>query len=91
MPDLYFYRDPEETKKEEANEAIEDKRDVFDAGSTKPEDFSAGIPGTEPMKIDFKFQQIDDWAAASSNVEGGQATEGQQPAGTEWGTSTGNW
>ncbi|CAD5225844.1 unnamed protein product [Bursaphelenchus xylophilus] len=91
MPDLYFYRDPEETKKEEVGETVEDKRDVFDAGSTKPEDFSTGIPGTEPMKIDFKFKQIDDWAAASDPTQGGEAGE-QTATGTEWGTAAGsNW
>lgn len=94
MPDLYFYRDPEEQKKEEAGEIIEEKRDVFDAGSTKPEDFTSGIPGTEPMKLDFKFQQIDDWAAAS-NLEATTATQAAPanppaPAGTEWGAG-GQW
>ncbi|CAD5218408.1 unnamed protein product [Bursaphelenchus okinawaensis] len=88
MPDLYFYRDPEETKKEEAGETTEDKRDVFDAGNTRQEDFTTGIPGTEPMKIDFKFQQIDDWAAASSDQPQGQ---GEQAATTEWGASGSGW
>lgn len=41
MPDLYFYRDPEEQKKEEAIEEVDEKReaDVFE-GSSKPADVS---------------------------------------------------
>ena len=38
MPDLYFYRDPEEQKKEEAGEEGEEKRDVFADGTAKPEE-----------------------------------------------------
>lgn len=39
MPDLYFYRDPEEQKKDEAGEEEAEKRegDVFE-GSSKPAD-----------------------------------------------------
>jgi hypothetical protein len=39
MPDLYFYRDPEEQKKDEVGEEADDKReaDVFE-GSSKPAD-----------------------------------------------------
>ena len=29
----------------------------------------ASVPGTEPLKADFKFQRIDDWAAASGVVD----------------------
>ncbi|KAI6228523.1 ANAPC4-WD40 domain-containing protein [Aphelenchoides besseyi] len=68
MPDLYFYRDPEEQKKEEIGEEIEEKRDVFAEGNLKTEDFNPSVPGTEPMKMDFQYQRIDDWAAASEHV-----------------------
>jgi small subunit ribosomal protein SAe len=77
MPDLYFYRDPEEQKKEEAaGEEAEEKRDAFDTANAKIEDFNPSVPGTEPMKMDFQYQRIDDWAAASEHVA-------EQPAATE--------
>jgi len=91
MPDLYFYRDPEEQKKEEAGEEVEQKggADVFDVAKT--EEYNAPtIPGTEPMKLDFKYQQIDDWAAASNEVIGQPADPAAAPAPaqtTEWGAA----
>jgi len=97
MPDLYFYRDPEEQKKEEAGEEVEQKgADVFDVAGAKAEDYNAPtIPGTEPMKLDFKFQQIDDWAAASNEMTGQPADPAAVPApatATEWGaTAADTW
>lgn len=90
MPDLYFFRDPEEQKKEEAGEGEEKRADVFDAGSLKPEDFTTQIPGTEPMKLEFKFQQIDDWAAASNLDNIGADATGTATS-TDWGAANSAW
>jgi len=96
MPDLYFYRDPEETKKEEAGEEAEEKRpDGFDAANAKPDDFIVPISGNEPLA--FQPQYIENWAAASYEPEEKPA-EPQAPAatapttaaaGTEWNSGTG--
>jgi len=95
MPDLYFYRDPEEQKKDEIEETEEKQADVFE-GSSKPTDFNAPIPGEDP-KLNFQYERIADWAAAS-NIE----MTAEQPAttevttapggGTNWGEAAGdNW
>lgn len=88
MPDLYFYRDPEEQKKEEVGEEVEEKRDVFTEGNLKTEDFNPPVPGTEPMKMDFQYQRIDDWAAASEHVaEAAPLEPTPAPAATNWTTA----
>ncbi|KAI6183871.1 40S ribosomal protein SA [Aphelenchoides bicaudatus] len=89
MPDLYFYRDPEEQKKDEAGEEeVEKREDVFE-GSSKPADFNAPIPGEDP-KINFQYERIADWAAASNlEMTGEQQAEGvPATGGTNWGANT---
>lgn len=55
MPDLYFYRDPQEAEKEEAAEAVE---------TTKQEEYVT-VPSTG---LDFdNVNEIKDWAAESAN------------------------
>jgi len=93
MPDLYFYRDPEEQEKEqEALEVTrEPKEPTWGAStleSTKPEEFP--VAAAEPVKLDFQIPAIEDWAAASS-WDSAQATAGAAPQG-QWGaTNDGNW
>jgi len=89
MPDLYFYRDPEEQKKDEIGEEVEEKReaDVFE-GSSKPTDFNAPIPGEDP-KLNFQYERIADWAAASNMEMTEQPAEINATAGTDWGNAAG--
>jgi small subunit ribosomal protein SAe len=90
MPDLYFYRDPEEQKKDEIGEEAEEKReDVFE-GSSKPADFNAPIPGEDP-KINFQYERIVDWAAASNEMTGQAQEVGAVEGATDtWGNTGGN-
>ncbi|KAI6227776.1 40S ribosomal protein SA [Aphelenchoides fujianensis] len=77
MPDLYFYRDPEDDKKREEVAAVEEE---------KPEPAPAEEWGATPFDgpqapAEFQPQLISDWAAASEDV--GQAAAqppAQQPA-----------
>jgi len=89
MPDLYFYRDPEEQKKDEVGEEVEEKReaDVFE-GSSKPADFNAPIPGEDP-KINFQYERIADWAAASNLEITEKPQEAVAAGGTNWGQTDG--
>jgi small subunit ribosomal protein SAe len=93
MPDLYFYRDPEEQEKEqEALEVTrEPKEPTWGAStleSTKPEEFP--VAAAEPVKLDFQMPAIEDWAAASS--WDAQATAGAAAPQGQWGaTNDGNW
>jgi len=88
MPDLYFYRDPEEQKKDEAGEEADEKRDDVFEGSSKPADFNAPIPGEDP-KINFQYERIADWAAASTNLDiGGEPQQEVGATGTNWGAAT---
>lgn len=56
MPDLYFFRDPQEQEKEEPTEMRE--KEPWAGG--QEESFTA-----EPVKLDFQVPHIEDWAAAS--------------------------
>jgi len=97
MPDLYFYRDPEEQEKEtEALEVTrEPKEPTWGASAiegVKPEEFPVTA---EPVKLDFQMPAIEDWAAASS-WDAGQAGAAPAapaaPQGGQWGAaSEGNW
>lgn len=102
MPDLYFYRDPEEQEKEEAVESREIKEPFGAAPApemAKPEDFQpiGVVPGKEPgapQKIDFSsVQEVGDWAQETANWDRQQQTDPAKQG--EWGAAppatTGNW
>uniref|UniRef100_A0A183CIL1 Small ribosomal subunit protein uS2 n=1 Tax=Globodera pallida TaxID=36090 RepID=A0A183CIL1_GLOPA len=67
MPDLYFYRDPQEQEKEGAEEGEADTTAKEGWGGTQAmeavPDFGGGQ--AEPIKLDFDVPHITDWAAAS--------------------------
>ena len=71
MPDLYFYRDPQEQEKEEAVEvpAVAEAEFINDAVDVAP-DFSAPV-------------DIKDWATETANWQQTKATEGDASA--QWG------
>lgn len=75
MPDLYFYRDPQEAEKEEAAEAP-----IIEAAPAYVNDDSAadGAPG------DFSAPDIKDWAAETANYLSGKEGEAAAP---QWGAA----
>lgn len=99
MPDLYFYRDPQEQEKEEPTEP-EQKEWTAPQIEGGPE----YVGPTEPVKLDFDVPHITDWAAASEwNPAPAPAQEAattatappssqpqqQETKDDEWGASTG--
>ncbi|TKR68251.1 hypothetical protein L596_024257 [Steinernema carpocapsae] len=77
MPDLYFYRDPEEQEKEEQ----------VNLGITEGKPEETFHEEAEPVKIKFDVPEVGDWAQASSNWEG--PNEGAQaPGQSDWTTTT---
>jgi hypothetical protein len=65
MPDLYFYRDPQEQEKEEPVEP-EQKDQGWSAPAMETGGGSFGaVAHAEPVKLDFDVPLIQDWAAAS--------------------------
>jgi len=91
MPDLYFYRDPEEAEKEEL-------ADVRGEETTKDDRWGqaiapdAGLRDEAPSKADagklpmpFEVPKISDWATETQQWTAGQATQGEQPAAGDWG------
>jgi len=94
MPDLYFYRDPQEQEKEEPVETREKE-----SGAWPQEEFAQSA---EPVKLDFQVPHIEDWAAASSWTEppaqSAPAPEPQAVAVTaaaaptdDWGANSSGW
>merc|ERR1712007_403588 len=83
MPDLFFYRDPEEVEKEEREKA----EAAAESQMVKAPDFvapGAAAPAVAPYQVteDWAAQtETSDWAAASANP-----AESQQ--GNSWGGST---
>ncbi|KAI6187041.1 40S ribosomal protein SA [Aphelenchoides besseyi] len=67
MPDLYFYRDPEEEKKREELEAAGKVEAQHPVEIAPPEDWNAA-PIESYQQMEFQPQVIDDWAAASEDV-----------------------
>jgi len=92
MPDLYFYRDPEEQEKEqEVAEVIREPKEPTWGGSaidtSKPDEFPTTA---EPVKLDFQMPAIEDWAAASS-WDNNQPAAPAAPQG-QWGApADNNW
>lgn len=102
MPDLYFYRDPQEQEKEDQTETRDDQRKEAWSNQidSKPDDFPITGAGGEAVKLDFAVPHIEDWAAASTWTDappGAVVPAAAAPApatggdGTEWGASTGAW
>uniref|UniRef100_A0A914HL26 Small ribosomal subunit protein uS2 n=1 Tax=Globodera rostochiensis TaxID=31243 RepID=A0A914HL26_GLORO len=67
MPDLYFYRDPQEQEKEGVEEGEADITAKEGWGGTQPMEAVPEFGGgqAEPIKLDFDVPHITDWAAAS--------------------------
>jgi len=103
MPDLYFYRDPQEQEKEvevETRDKVEPWAEAQLEGP-RPDEFPiTAAASAEPVKLDFQVPHIDDWAAASTweqppaapTAVQPEVQQQQQPANTsdDWGTS-GGW
>jgi small subunit ribosomal protein SAe len=99
MPDLYFYRDPQEQEKE-AEEA-RDKEPWTEAQmeAPRPDEFPiTAAASADPVKLDFQVPHIEDWAAASTWEQPAAAPaapavqEQQTAAADEWGaTGGGGW
>lgn len=103
MPDLYFYRDPQELEKEGEGETREERAFTH---QEKADEFGIAATGGEPVKLDFQVPHIDDWAAASNweqPGEGGVSAPAIQPAAqtaaqaaapqdsSNWGTGDSGW
>ena len=95
MPDLYFYRDPQEQEKEDQVETRDDRKDWTTQLDGVKDEFPITAAGGEPVKLDFQVPQIEDWAAAS-NWEGAPQAGANVPAvqdeaaaapTTEWGAT----
>jgi len=65
MPDLYFFRDPQEAEKEVAEMETEGQKDMaWGTQALEPSGMDFGAP-VEPVKLDLDVPHIQDWAAAS--------------------------
>lgn len=99
MPDLYFYRDPQEQEKEEQTEQRDERKEAWVQIEGAKDEFPITAAGGEPVKLDFQVPHIDDWAAASNWVEpqqptgqpGTQQSTTNKPAESpaEWGGASG--
>jgi small subunit ribosomal protein SAe len=96
MPDLYFYRDPEETEKEEPTVADQKKDDYvqeYNAADAYPQEqvteWGADVPAAVPVQQGYKAPGPEDWSATDTGEwAGGSAA----PVATDWGgSSADNW
>jgi len=92
MPDLYFYRDPQEQEKEEQVETRDEHKDVWatplDGGK---DDFATSAAGGDTVKLDFQVPHIEDWAAASTwEQPAAQAPIATNDPASDWTTSAGS-
>uniref|UniRef100_A0A183BQX9 Small ribosomal subunit protein uS2 n=1 Tax=Globodera pallida TaxID=36090 RepID=A0A183BQX9_GLOPA len=82
MPDLYFYRDPQEQEKEGVEEGEADTTAKEGWGGNQSmevlPDFAGGQ--AEPLKLDLDVPLITDWAAASSDWNTAAAVPTEQQA-----------
>ena len=106
MPDLFFYRDPEEAEKEEAarQEALASAALAANAPikAAEPENWGEDMttdwsnepaPGNVPAAAvaGVKYQVTDDWASSAKTTDWAEDTPAPAaPAGEEWGGSS-NW
>ncbi|MFH4978186.1 hypothetical protein AB6A40_004895 [Gnathostoma spinigerum] len=94
MPDLYFYRDPEEQEKEETAELHEPKEPSWGAAQMpempKHDEYQAVGAENVPQKLDFTTvpEQMD-WAQETATWAGQQT----EPSQADWGAakSDANW
>jgi len=93
MPDLYFYRDPEEVEKEEA--AVEGPKDggegeawAGDQPAQPVTDWSTEAPLVAPVPIQPGYGTTEDWGA---ETDWAAATATTAPAAGEWGGAAENW
>jgi len=107
MPDLYFYRDPQEEKEVDLTETRDDQRKDTTWSNQldgKPDDFPITGAAGEPVKLGFTVEHIDDWAAASTWEQpaiqpdaagpppaAATTTTAPPPVESEWGASGGGW
>jgi len=86
MPDLYFYRDPEEADKEEQAEVREETKDDRWGQTSVPEPAALKIdeaPKPDGSKLTFDMPTIGDWATETQQWTAGQA-QAEQPT-SDWG------
>jgi len=89
MPDLYFYRDPEESEKEEPTVADQKKDDYvqeYNAADAYPQEqvteWGADVPTAVPVAQGYKAPE--DWSATDT----GEWAASSAPVAAEWGGST---
>jgi len=102
MPDLYFYRDPEEAEKEEQAEVRGDEvKDSDRWGQTIAPEAAVREEGKDAaskadaskLPMSFEVPKISDWATETQQWTAGQATQAEQPSG-DWGGASsrpGGW
>ena len=106
MPDLFFYRDPEEAEKEEAarQEALASAALAANAPvkAAEPENWGEDMttdwanepaPGNVPVAAaaGVKYQVTDDWSSSAKATDWAEDTPAPAaPAGEQWGGSS-NW
>lgn len=96
MPDLYFYRDPEETEKEEqaGAEAVKGVKDEYvpeynAADAYVPAEVTdwAAEAAAAAVPVQPGYKPSDDW----SGTDVGEWSSTAAPVATEWGGTTDNW
>jgi len=95
MPDLYFYRDPQEQEKEEQAEIRDEHKDVWGTQLDAKDEYGGAAGGGDSMKLDLQVPHIEDWAAAST-ADWATAAPVPQPAApadpaTDWTTGGSTW
>jgi len=102
MPDLYFYRDPQEEKEDQTETRDDQRKDATWSNQLdgKADDFPITGAAGEPVKLGFTVEHIDDWAAASTweqppiQPDAPAVAPAANPApavDTEWGAGGGTW
>jgi len=87
MPDLYFYRDPEEVEKEEQAALMDKQPKEEPAPAPYAEQWGGQPAGVEPVSTPQPDVNVTDWAAASTDVAVPSVPIQQTYGGTteEWG------
>lgn len=97
MPDLYFYRDPEDAEKEE--QAVEKKDEEETWGGPAGADFTTGAPaiqkeaagGLGAMDSGLHAPMVTDWAAETQSYLVQQSDNMGGGAGNQWGGGGADW
>lgn len=77
MPDLYFYRDPEEIEKEEQAQAVQ-------ALEGKPEEVDWNQAAVQPVQTDWNQEAGTDWSAEPAAAATGAVAQEWGAEATEW-------